>query len=153
MHPLLIETKWKKRNKSNQWLDALYNACAAAHYGGMRLVDEPIRPKQRLSLGEMARRARWKTAPTARELAEKVQAWRISTRVKEEPMLGRGLQRVRRTLLQLATASAKEPKPRQRVSLQQYYERANVPSARQPAEIAKRPTARELAEETKRRGV
>lgn len=34
----------------------------------------------------------------------------------------------------------------QRVSLQQYYERLNAPSARQLAEIVKRPTALELAE-------
>jgi nitrous oxide reductase accessory protein NosL len=65
-----VVTKWEKRNKHNHWFDALYNACVAGHYCGVRLVEEPPKPKQRMSLAEMAARARWKDAPTARELAE-----------------------------------------------------------------------------------
>ncbi|MEZ6152363.1 MAG: terminase gpA endonuclease subunit [Pirellulaceae bacterium] len=33
-------TKWDRKRKQNHWFDALYNACAAGHYCGVRLVDE-----------------------------------------------------------------------------------------------------------------
>lgn len=36
--------KWERRRKQNHWFDALYNACAAGHYCGVRLVEE-IRPE------------------------------------------------------------------------------------------------------------
>lgn len=37
-------TKWERRRKQNHWFDALYNACAAGHYCGVRLVEE-IKPE------------------------------------------------------------------------------------------------------------
>ncbi len=44
-----VVTKWERRRKQNHWLDALYNACAAAHYCGVRLVEAemPPRPPQK----------------------------------------------------------------------------------------------------------
>ena len=36
--------QWERRRKQNHWFDALYNACAAGHYCGVRLVEE-IRPE------------------------------------------------------------------------------------------------------------
>jgi hypothetical protein len=37
-------TKWDRKRKQNHWFDALYNACAAGHYCGVRLVEEEIKP-------------------------------------------------------------------------------------------------------------
>ena len=37
-------TRWERLRKQNHWLDALYNACAAGHFCGVRLVDE-VKPK------------------------------------------------------------------------------------------------------------
>jgi phage terminase large subunit GpA-like protein len=37
-------TKWDRKRKQNHWFDALYNACAAGHYCGVRLVEE-VRPE------------------------------------------------------------------------------------------------------------
>ncbi|QDV25949.1 terminase gpA endonuclease subunit [Aureliella helgolandensis] len=42
--------KWDRKRKQNHWFDALYNACAAGHYCGVRLVEEerrqvPPKPK------------------------------------------------------------------------------------------------------------
>jgi hypothetical protein len=47
-----IVTKWERRRKQNHWFDTLYNACAAGHYCGVRLVEEekkepPPQPKRR----------------------------------------------------------------------------------------------------------
>lgn len=38
-------TKWDRRRKQNHWFDALYNACAAGHYCGVRLVEEERRER------------------------------------------------------------------------------------------------------------
>lgn len=38
--------KWVRDKKNNHWFDALYNACAAGHYCGVRLVREAVRPKE-----------------------------------------------------------------------------------------------------------
>jgi phage terminase large subunit GpA-like protein len=53
-----VVIKWERVRKQNHWLDALYNASAAGHYSGVRLVDD-------------AKRARpsAENRPTARELA------------------------------------------------------------------------------------
>lgn len=37
-----LVTKWERRRKQNHWFDALYNACVAAHYCGVRLVAEKL---------------------------------------------------------------------------------------------------------------
>src|SRR5690606_35275950 len=37
-------TKWDRKRKQNHWFDALYNACAAGHYCGVRLVEEEVKP-------------------------------------------------------------------------------------------------------------
>lgn len=36
--------KWERRRRQNHWFDALYNACAAGHYCGVRLVEE-VKPE------------------------------------------------------------------------------------------------------------
>ena len=33
--------KWERR-RQNHWFDALYNACAAGHYCGVRIGEEPV---------------------------------------------------------------------------------------------------------------
>ena len=40
-----VVTKWERVRKNNHWFDALYNACAVGHYGGVRLLP-PSRPPQ-----------------------------------------------------------------------------------------------------------
>ena len=35
-----VVVKWERRRKQNHWFDALYNACAASYYCGVRLVEE-----------------------------------------------------------------------------------------------------------------
>jgi hypothetical protein len=35
-----VVMKWERVRRQNHWLDALYNACAAGHGCGVRLVDE-----------------------------------------------------------------------------------------------------------------
>jgi hypothetical protein len=36
--------RWERVRRQNHWLDALYNACAAGHFCGVRLVDE-VKPE------------------------------------------------------------------------------------------------------------
>lgn len=40
-----VITKWECKRRQNHWLDALYNACAAGHYCGVRLVQEEVKEK------------------------------------------------------------------------------------------------------------
>jgi hypothetical protein len=62
-----VVEKWERIRKQNHWLDTLYNASAAGHLGGVRLVDDQKKvAKERRSLEKMAEMAR---RPTARELA------------------------------------------------------------------------------------
>ena len=59
---------WERLRRQNQWFDGLYNACAAGHYCGVRLVDAGQRPpRPRLSLEELSRLS---NRPTARALAQ-----------------------------------------------------------------------------------
>jgi phage terminase large subunit GpA-like protein len=53
-----VVVKWERIRRQNHFLDALYNACAAGHYAGARLVQEPKPEKLRVSLAELAKRAR-----------------------------------------------------------------------------------------------
>ncbi|MFN0054696.1 MAG: terminase gpA endonuclease subunit, partial [Planctomycetales bacterium] len=63
-----VIVKWERLRRQNHWFDALYNACAAGHYCGVRLVDAAQRPpRPRLSLEELARLS---NRPTARELTQ-----------------------------------------------------------------------------------
>ena len=41
-----VLTKWERLNRNNHWFDALYNACAAGHGSGVRLVEEKPEPAQ-----------------------------------------------------------------------------------------------------------
>jgi hypothetical protein len=52
-----VVVKWERLRRQNHFLDALYNACAAGHYAGARLVEAPKPEKQRVSLAELAKRA------------------------------------------------------------------------------------------------
>ena len=44
-----VVVKWERLRRQNHWFDALYNACAAGHLCGVRLVsgDEPTRPQSK----------------------------------------------------------------------------------------------------------
>jgi hypothetical protein len=46
-----LVTRWERLQKNNHWFDALYNACAAGHLAGSRLIAPPVRkePVQRKS--------------------------------------------------------------------------------------------------------
>jgi phage terminase large subunit GpA-like protein len=45
-----VVTKWERLRRQNHWFDALYNACVAGHYCGVRLVGElPAEPPPRRS--------------------------------------------------------------------------------------------------------
>jgi hypothetical protein len=64
-----VVVTWERLRRQNHWFDALYNASAAGHYCGVRLVAEPPRPTPGFrptleQIAEMGRR------PTARQLAE-----------------------------------------------------------------------------------
>ncbi len=54
-----VVVKWERLRRQNHWFDALYTACAAGHYCGVRLVDEPPRkprvppPGERLTFQQM----------------------------------------------------------------------------------------------------
>jgi hypothetical protein len=62
-----VVVKWERLRRQNHWFDALYNACAAGHYCGVRLVAEKREPRKRYSLEEYLQNAR--TRPSASELA------------------------------------------------------------------------------------
>ena len=51
-----VVVKWDRIRRQNHFLDALYNACAAGHYAGARLVQEPRPEKNRVSFAEIQRR-------------------------------------------------------------------------------------------------
>ena len=36
-------TRWERKRRQNHWFDALYNACAAGHYFGVRVVEEEVK--------------------------------------------------------------------------------------------------------------
>ena len=59
--------KWERLRRQNHWFDALYNACAAGHYCGVRLVGEKREPKKYYTLQELRQNAL--NRPSARELA------------------------------------------------------------------------------------
>ncbi|WP_145054490.1 hypothetical protein [Lignipirellula cremea] len=52
-----VVAKWERLRRQNHWFDALYNACAAGHACGVRLVEAPPGERQRLSLARMAEMA------------------------------------------------------------------------------------------------
>jgi phage terminase large subunit GpA-like protein len=60
-----VVVKWERLRRQNHWLDALYNASAAGHYCGARLVEENQRPK----------RTPVHLRPTAHQLARGLPAW------------------------------------------------------------------------------
>ena len=55
-----VVTKWERLRKQNHWFDALYNACAAGHFCGVRLVNEGGSRRSILASG------RWRKSPNAR---------------------------------------------------------------------------------------
>jgi hypothetical protein len=65
-----VVVKWERLRRQNHWFDALYNACAAGHYGGVRLVEDGKRRRDRMSLAQLAEIAK---RPTAREMARQCQ--------------------------------------------------------------------------------
>jgi len=54
-----VVAKWERLRRQNHWFDALYNACAAGHLCGVRLVDElPKEPKPRPTAQQLAAQTR-----------------------------------------------------------------------------------------------
>jgi phage terminase large subunit GpA-like protein len=50
-----VVVKWERLRRQNHWFDALYNASAAGHYCGVRLVSEPHQPpRERPTMAELA---------------------------------------------------------------------------------------------------
>ncbi|MBV10512.1 hypothetical protein [Rubinisphaera sp.] len=50
-----VVTRWERIRKNNHWFDALYNACAAGHVSGVRLLEEErVKPEPRRKMSEMA---------------------------------------------------------------------------------------------------
>ena len=64
-----VVVKWQRLRRQNHWFDAIYNACAAGHYCGVRLVADGKRRRDRMSLEQLAEIAK---RPTAREMAAQV---------------------------------------------------------------------------------
>lgn len=64
-----VVAKWERLRKQNHWFDALYNACAAAHALGVKLVEENLPPPQpawRPKPEEIARNTPWSDTPWGR---------------------------------------------------------------------------------------
>ena len=53
-----VVTKWERVRRANHWFDALYNACAAGHFCGVRLIGERPEKKERFSLSALQRQRR-----------------------------------------------------------------------------------------------
>ncbi len=54
-----VVTRWERIRRNNHWFDALYNACAAGHYVGARLIqDRPQPERQYGKLSDLAR-SKW----------------------------------------------------------------------------------------------
>ena len=54
-----VVARWERLRRQNHWFDALYNAGAAGHLCGVRLVDEcRPKPEPRMTLQEMFERGR-----------------------------------------------------------------------------------------------
>ncbi|WP_339748112.1 hypothetical protein [uncultured Rubinisphaera sp.] len=50
-----VVTRWERIRKNNHWFDALYNACAAGHASGVRLLkEERVKPEPRRKMSEIA---------------------------------------------------------------------------------------------------
>ena len=62
--------KWDRLRRQNHWFDALYNACAAGHYCGVRLVEGKREPRPRMTLDQLRQNAM--SRPSAREMAGQV---------------------------------------------------------------------------------
>jgi phage terminase large subunit GpA-like protein len=62
-----VIVKWERLRRQNHWFDALYNACAAGHYCGVRLVEGKRERRPPMTLEEMRRNAMGR--PSAREMA------------------------------------------------------------------------------------
>lgn len=55
-----VVVKWERIRRQNHWFDAFYNACAAGHFCGVRLVNAGEKPaRKRISLEEMNARVRY----------------------------------------------------------------------------------------------
>jgi phage terminase large subunit GpA-like protein len=61
-----VVVKWERLRRQNHWFDALYNACCAGHYVGVRLVAESKQPKKYISLGELTALGRPKVSDYTR---------------------------------------------------------------------------------------
>ena len=54
-----VVTRWERIRKNNHWFDALYNACAAGHYAGVRLLGgQPRKPRRYGKLSSLAQAKR-----------------------------------------------------------------------------------------------
>ncbi|WP_339749900.1 hypothetical protein [uncultured Rubinisphaera sp.] len=50
-----VVTRWERIRKNNLLFDALYNACAAGHASGVRLLEEErVKPEPRRKMSEIA---------------------------------------------------------------------------------------------------
>ncbi len=70
-----VVMKWERLRRQNHWLDALYNACAAGHLCGVRLINDDkleraeVEPRQRVKGGIVRPDGRpWIDADRVREL-------------------------------------------------------------------------------------
>ena len=61
-----VVVKWERLRRQNHWFDAIYNACAAGYFCGVRLVDEAKAKRPRMTLEELVRIT---NRPTAGQLA------------------------------------------------------------------------------------
>lgn len=49
-----LVTRWERTRRNNHWLDALYNACAAGHLAGVRLIGTSPVPRQHRRCGVLS---------------------------------------------------------------------------------------------------
>jgi hypothetical protein len=75
-----VVVKWERLRRQNHWFDALYNACAAAHSCGVKLVEEvlpPPTPKWEPRPEETAQNTPWSWNRDAwREMRKRYNSWR-----------------------------------------------------------------------------
>ena len=72
-----VVTRWERVRRSNHWLDALYNACAAGHLVGVRLLEQQAPPPRTWGkLSDLARAKRNGSFDAERWLGMTERWWR-----------------------------------------------------------------------------
>jgi phage terminase large subunit GpA-like protein len=70
-----VVTKWERVRRNNHWFDVLYNACAAGHLCGARLIGEEPRHRPKKKLSEVQQQRRRERGLVDRDRPEMSGGW------------------------------------------------------------------------------